>query len=122
VGDDGDTVEGYDIVVGGGFGPNAKIGRELWKGVKAEDCPACIEALLRAYLAHRLSQQESFQAFTTRHEIDVLRALTSPLVGEVERTVGAPGEGGSATSWERPPLPSSPHPHPSGERGKEAAA
>jgi ferredoxin-nitrite reductase len=75
VGDDGDTVEGYDIVVGGGFGANAKIGRELWKGIRAAECPARIEALLRAYLAHRLSPAESFQAFTTRHEMEALRAL-----------------------------------------------
>jgi ferredoxin-nitrite reductase len=75
VNEDGDTVEGYDIAVGGGFGANAKIGRELWKGVKAEDCPARIEALLRAYLARRLGRDESFQAFTSRHEIEALRAL-----------------------------------------------
>jgi ferredoxin-nitrite reductase len=121
VGDDGDTVEGYDIVVGGGFGANAKIGRELWKGITAADCPARIEALLRAYLAHRLSPAESFQAFTTRHEMDALRVLTSPMAGEVERTEGAPGEGGSATSPERPAPPPSPHPLPSRERESEAA-
>jgi ferredoxin-nitrite reductase len=75
VNEDGDTVEGYDIVVGGGFGANAKIGRELWKGVKAEDCPATIEALLRAYLAHRSGPDESFQAFTSRYDIEALCAL-----------------------------------------------
>ena len=30
-----------------------KIGPEIWKAVKAEDCPARVEALLRAYLARR---------------------------------------------------------------------
>src|SRR5206468_2749118 len=58
VGDDGDTVEGYDILVGGGFAENARIGRELWKGVRAGDCPAHIEGLLRAYLAHRRGPEE----------------------------------------------------------------
>jgi hypothetical protein len=85
VGDEGDTVEGYDIVVGGGFGTSARIGRELWKDVAAEDCPALIESLLRAYLARRHGPDESFQAFTTRHEIEALRTLVanpSPLVGE----------------------------------------
>ena len=75
VGEDGDTVEGYDVVVGGGFGAHAKIGRELWKGIKAEDCPARIEALLRTYLAHRHGPDEGFQAFTTRHDIEALRNL-----------------------------------------------
>ncbi len=32
VNEDGDTVEGYDIVVGGGFADEARIGRPLWKG------------------------------------------------------------------------------------------
>jgi len=77
INDDGDTVEGYDIVVGGGFAENARIGRELWKAVKAEDCPARIEALLRAYLARRHGPNESFQAFTLRHEIEALRALAN---------------------------------------------
>jgi ferredoxin-nitrite reductase len=75
VGEDGDTVEGYDIVVGGGFAENARIGRELWRGVKAEDCPPRIEALLRTYLARRLGPEEGFQAFTARHAVEDLRAL-----------------------------------------------
>ena len=75
VGEDGDTVEGYDIVVGGGFAERAKIGRELWKAVRAEDCPGRIEGLLRAYLAHRRGREEGFQAFADRHELDALRAL-----------------------------------------------
>ncbi|MFL5146796.1 MAG: NirA family protein [Microvirga sp.] len=89
VGDDGDTVEGYDIVVGGGFAENARIGRELWKSIRAEDCPACIEALLRAYLAHRHGPEESFQAFTLRREIDELRSLACPS----QSAEGHPGEG-----------------------------
>ena len=32
-------VEGYHILVGGGFGPDAGIARELYRDVKAEDCP-----------------------------------------------------------------------------------
>jgi ferredoxin-nitrite reductase len=79
VNEDGDTVEGYDVVVGGGFGANARIGRELWKGVKADDCPARIESLLRVYLAGRTSPDESFQAFTMRHEIETLRELVNSL-------------------------------------------
>ena len=72
---DGDTVDGYDIVVGGGFAEAARIGRELWKGVRAEDCPERIERLLRAYLAGRRGPEESFQAFTDRFSPEDLRAL-----------------------------------------------
>jgi ferredoxin-nitrite reductase len=73
VGDDGDTVEGYNIVVGGGYGGDAKIARDLVENVKAEDAPALIERLLKSYLAHRQSPDESFQAFADRHAIDELK-------------------------------------------------
>ena len=73
--DEGDTVEGYHVHVGGGFGPEAAIAPELYRDVKAEDAPRTVERVLKAYLAHRASPQESFLAFTRRHQIDALRAL-----------------------------------------------
>ncbi|GJD56819.1 NirA family protein [Methylobacterium dankookense] len=73
VSEEGDTVEGYDIVVGGGFAETPKIGTEIWKAVKAEDCPGRVEALLRAYLARRSGPDESFQAFTSRIGAEALR-------------------------------------------------
>jgi ferredoxin-nitrite reductase len=66
VGADGDTVDGYDVVVGGGFAENAAIGHEIWKGIAATDAPARVEALLRAYLGAREGAAESFQAFANR--------------------------------------------------------
>src|SRR5215813_4243900 len=73
--EDGDTVEGYHIHVGGGFGPDAAIAPEIYHDVKAEDAPKTVERMLKAYLVHRASPQESFLAFTRRHEIDALRSL-----------------------------------------------
>lgn len=73
VSEEGDTVEGYDVVVGGGFAENPKIGTEIWKAVKAEDAPSRVEALLRAYLALRQGPEESFQAFTSRIGAEALR-------------------------------------------------
>ncbi|ODR99538.1 ferredoxin--nitrite reductase [Methyloceanibacter superfactus] len=75
VNDDGDTVEGFHIVVGGGTGPNAKIGRELTRDVKKEDCPQKVEQLLRVYLAHRASPTEPFLAFANRHDTEALNEL-----------------------------------------------
>jgi ferredoxin-nitrite reductase len=75
VGDEGDTVEGYDIVVGGGFADAARIGRELWKGVTAAEAPMRVEKLLRAWLTHRDDPAESFHAFANRHDADRLRVL-----------------------------------------------
>jgi ferredoxin-nitrite reductase len=73
--DEGDTVEGYHIHVGGSFGPDATIAPEIYRDVRAEDAPRVVERLLKAYLAHRASPQETFLAFTRRHEIGALRSL-----------------------------------------------
>src|SRR6476661_2239936 len=73
--EEGDTVEGYHVHVGGGFGPDAAIAPEIFHDVKAEDAPALIERMLKAYLAHRASPQEGFLAFTKRHDIEALRSL-----------------------------------------------
>ncbi|GLK81049.1 NirA family protein [Methylopila turkensis] len=71
---DEDTVEGFHLHVGGGFGSDATIGRELVRDVKGEDCPAVVEKMLRGYLAKR-EGAETFAAFTRRHEIDALKSL-----------------------------------------------
>jgi ferredoxin-nitrite reductase len=73
--EDGDAVEGYHILVGGGFGPDAGLARELYKDVKATDAPATIERMLKTYLARRASPGESFQAFTRRFEIAALTEM-----------------------------------------------
>jgi len=75
ISEDGDQAEGYHIHVGGGFGPDAVCGRELYRDVKAEDAPKQVERVLKAYLAHRASAAESFLAFTRRHEIDALKTM-----------------------------------------------
>ncbi len=76
INEEGDQAEGYTIVVGGGFADQAKIGRELWREVRAVECAGKVESLLRAYLDHRKDPSESFQAFTGRHEPDELKILS----------------------------------------------
>jgi ferredoxin-nitrite reductase len=73
--EDGDTVEGYHILVGGGFGPDAVLARDIYPDVRAEDAPQTIERMLRGYLAHRGGSEESFLAFTRRHEVEALKAM-----------------------------------------------
>jgi ferredoxin-nitrite reductase len=73
--EDADPAEGYHIFVGGGFGPNAALGRELYRGIVAEEAPRTVERILKTYIAHRASADESFLAFARRHQIDELRAL-----------------------------------------------
>ncbi|MFZ1970000.1 MAG: NirA family protein [Bradyrhizobium sp.] len=75
VGDSEDTVEGYHLFAGGGFGPNADIGQEVYRDLKAEDAPQTVEKLLRAYLAHRAGPSETFLTFARRHDGETLRKL-----------------------------------------------
>jgi ferredoxin-nitrite reductase len=70
-----DTVEGYHVFAGGGFGPQAEIGQEVYRDVRAEDAPKTVEKLLKAYLAHRISPEEPFLAFARRHDSATLRTL-----------------------------------------------
>ncbi len=73
--EDDDPVEGYHILIGGGFGPNAALGRELYRDVVAEDAPRIIERILKAYLTHRASPEESFLVFSRRNDVEVLKAM-----------------------------------------------
>lgn len=73
--DDGEALEGYHIHVGGGFGADAALGRELYRDVKADDAPKTVEHMLKGYLAHRAAPDETFLAFTRRHDIETLARL-----------------------------------------------
>ena len=73
--DEGDTVEGYHLYAGGGFGADAGIAQEVYRDVKAEDAPMTVERLLRAYLANRASPDETFVTFSRRHDGEALRKM-----------------------------------------------
>jgi ferredoxin-nitrite reductase len=70
-----DTVEGFHVHVGGGFGPNASIARELYRDVRVEDCPRVVERILKAFMAGRTDPSETFLAFTRRHDASALKAM-----------------------------------------------
>jgi ferredoxin-nitrite reductase len=72
----GESVEGYNIVFGGGFGDGAAIGREVFKGISFSEIPGLFEHALRVYLQMR-QPGESFAAFTRRHEIKQLQEMFS---------------------------------------------
>ena len=75
VSDDGDQVEGYHIYLGGGFGPDAALGREIYRDVKAEEVPRTVERMLKGYLAQRACRDETFLAFARRHEVEALKMI-----------------------------------------------
>ena len=70
-----DTVEGFHVFVGGGFGAEAGIARELRRDVKVEDCPRLVERILAAYMRNRAGTDETFLQFTRRHEVATLQAM-----------------------------------------------
>jgi ferredoxin-nitrite reductase len=71
VGDD--LVEGYHIFVGGGYGEQQHLGREVQRSVPASDVPMVIERMLGAYQKHRLSADEPFNDFVKRHPTETLK-------------------------------------------------
>jgi ferredoxin-nitrite reductase len=74
-GEGDDTIEGYHLFAGGGFGPHADLGQEVFRDVKAEDAPKAVEKLLKTYLRHRTAPEETFLTFARRHGGESLRKL-----------------------------------------------
>jgi ferredoxin-nitrite reductase len=68
--------DGYHVFIGGGFGRNQAVGRQLLAGVSAKELPATLEKILRVYLKHRAGR-ESFLQFSTRHDLNTLQTLFS---------------------------------------------
>ena len=72
----GETVEGYNLVFGGGFGADAAIGKEVFKGISFSEIPKFLETVLQVYQSRRNSG-ESFAAFTRRHDLKQLQEMFS---------------------------------------------
>jgi len=72
----GESQDGYHVFVGGGFGTNQAVGRQVFNGIAFDSLPPLIEKILRGYLRHRTAD-ETFQAFTARHDINMLQAIFS---------------------------------------------
>lgn len=71
---EGESVEGYHVFVGGGFGDQPQLGRQLFSGVSVRMLKPTILQMVKSYLKHRQSS-ESFRAFTSRHDIGELQVL-----------------------------------------------
>lgn len=74
---DGVSGEGYHITVGGGFGENRMVGRQIFSGVAVESLGKTLEGMLRGYLARR-KDGESFHSFCNRHSVGDLQVVFSP--------------------------------------------
>lgn len=69
-----DLVEGYEIVVGGGYADQQAIGRQLFPQVAFDDIPPMVERLIAFYLDER-DGPEPFARFTNRQPIERLREV-----------------------------------------------
>jgi ferredoxin-nitrite reductase len=72
----GESVEGYHVFVGGGFGKHQSVGRQVFTGVPFDDLKLTMEKMLRGYLRKR-EGRETFQQFTQRHDLNTLQAIFS---------------------------------------------
>jgi ferredoxin-nitrite reductase len=69
-------VESYHVFVGGGFGTHQAVGRQVFSGIAFDDLKPTLEKSLKGFLRHR-NPGETFQAFTSRHDLNSLQAIFS---------------------------------------------
>ncbi|QDT65199.1 NirA family protein [Calycomorphotria hydatis] len=80
VGDD--MVEGYHMVIGGGYADQQQIGRVLKESLPYEQIPPIVERLINCYLEQRTGRDESFADFARRSSTEeLLEALTPVSLG-----------------------------------------
>ena len=72
----GESVEGYNIVLGGGVDDTQAVAREVWKNIPYTDIPPLMEKLLTTYQTQRRAG-ESFAQFTNRHSAEEIQTLTA---------------------------------------------
>jgi ferredoxin-nitrite reductase len=73
----GESVEGYHVFVGGGFGSHQAVGRQVFTGVAHDELNSLLENMLKVFLKTR-QLNETFQAFTQRHDLNSLQTLFTP--------------------------------------------
>ena len=73
---EGESREGYNVLVGGGFGDHQAVGRQLFQGVTMNALKPLLERILKTFIERRLGA-ETFQHFTTRHDVGTLQVMFS---------------------------------------------
>ncbi len=70
-----DMVDGYRVFVGGGYGEDAGIGREVFPEILASDAPRVVESMLSAYVEHR-DGDESFVQWARRYQPEQIKEMS----------------------------------------------
>ena len=71
-----DMVEGYHVCLGGGWGANQGIGRQLFPSIPFEDVPSLICAIVGNYLERR-DGDETFVSFVARQSDEELTSIST---------------------------------------------
>lgn len=66
--------EGYQVLIGGGSDEGQGLARELIPAIKFSELPPVIDQLFQTYIERRMPE-ESFLAFSRRHDIEALKAF-----------------------------------------------
>jgi sulfite reductase (ferredoxin) len=90
---DGQSVDAFYFCVGGAVGKHARTARPLGYRASADEVPAAIERMLRAYLLAR-TEGEDLRAYFARTDDETLRAqLAGTVIAPVERDAPPVGAG-----------------------------
>lgn len=73
-------VEGYHVFVGGGYGDNRAIGRQIAANVASEDLPPLLERLLLAWQTQRAGAAQSFQSWVRDKSTAELESIAHPVL------------------------------------------
>jgi ferredoxin-nitrite reductase len=72
----GESVEAYNVALGGGYGHEQFVAREVFKAIPVTQLPSLLEHILKTYLSRR-TVGETFAEFTRRHDLKQLQELFS---------------------------------------------
>lgn len=72
-----EMVEGYHVFVGGGYGENREIGRQIATSVPATDVPQLLEHILLQFLASRSDDEQTFRDWSRAQTLETLLSITS---------------------------------------------
>ncbi len=78
-----EMVEGYHVFVGGGYGENREIGRQIATGVQATELPQYLERLLLYFLANRSDDEQTFRDWSRAQPLETLLSIASQPQGPV---------------------------------------
>ena len=91
---DGEAVEAYNVLFGGGMDQEQALAEEAYRAVPVAQLPALLTRVLRAYQSHRLAG-ESFNEFIRRQGVAAVKRLAGE-AGAAGRLAGGPEISGLA--------------------------